>query len=65
MENILPWFALKNVPGIGNHLFKRLIACFNSPENVFEASGEDLLKVKGITPRLITSIKHHKIRDPV
>lgn len=65
MENILPWFVLKSVPGIGNHLFKRLIECFNSPENVFEASGEDLLEVKGITPRLITAIKHHKTRDPV
>jgi DNA processing protein len=65
VENILPWFVLKSVPGIGNHLFKRLIECFNSPENVFEASGEDLLEVKGITPHLITAIKNHKIRDPV
>jgi DNA processing protein len=65
VENILPWFVLKSVPGIGNHLFKRLIECFNSPENVFEASGKDLLEVKGITPRLITAIRHHKIRDPI
>ena len=65
MENILPWFILKSVPGIGNHIFKRLIDCFNSPENVFEASGKDLLEVKGITPRLITAIKVHKIRDSV
>ena len=65
MENILPWFILKSVPGIGNHLFKRLIACFNSPENVFKASRKDLLEVKGITSRLITAIRHHKIRDSV
>ena len=65
MENILPWFVLKSIPGIGNHLFKRLINCFNSPENVFEASGEDLLEVKGITPRLITAIKHHNTPDSV
>lgn len=65
MENILPWFILKSVPGIGNHLFKRLIERFNSPENVFEASGKDLLEIKGITPRLVTVIKHHKIRDSV
>lgn len=65
MENILPWFVLKSVPGIGNHLFKRLIDCFNSPENVFEASGKDLLEVEGITPRLIAAIKHHKTRDSV
>jgi len=65
VENILSWFVLKSVPGIGNHLFKRLIECFNSPENVFKASGKDFLEVKGITPRLITAIKHHKIPDPV
>jgi DNA processing protein len=62
---MLPWFALKSVPGIGNHLFKRLIDCFNSPENVFEASGKDLLEVEGITPRLVAAIKHHKVRDSV
>ncbi|MGB2927927.1 MAG: DNA-processing protein DprA [Desulfobacterales bacterium] len=65
MENILPWFILKSVQGIGNHLFKRLIDCFHSPENVFEASGKDLLEVEGITPRLIAAIKHHKIPDSV
>lgn len=64
MENILPWFVLKSVPGIGNHLFKRLIDFFNSPENVFKASGKDLLEIEGITPRLIAAIKHHKIPDP-
>jgi DNA processing protein len=65
VENILPWFVLKSVSGIGNHLFKRLIDCFNSPENVFKASGKDLLEVEGITPRLIAAIKHHKIPDSV
>jgi DNA processing protein len=65
VENILPWFVLKSVQGIGNHLFKRLIDCFHSPENVFEASGKDLLEVEGITPRLVAAIKHHKIPDSV
>lgn len=65
MENILPWFVLKSVPGIGNHLFKRLIDRFHSPETVCEASGKDLLEVEGITPRLIAAIKQHKLRDSV
>ena len=65
MENILPWFMLKSVPGIGNHLFKRLIDRFNSPEDVFEAFQEDLLEVEGITPRLVTAIKNHKISESV
>lgn len=62
---ILPWFTLKSVPGIGNHIFKRLINRFNSPELIFEASSEDLLKVDGMTPRLVSAIKHHKLPDQV
>jgi len=65
VDDILPWFILKSVPGIGNLLFKRLIDRFNSPERIFEATREDLQEVDGITPRLITSIKQHKISDSV
>lgn len=65
METILPWFILKSVPGIGNHIFKRLINRFNTPEFIFEASPEDLLEVEGITPRLAAAIKHHKLPDQV
>ncbi len=65
MENILPWFALKSVPGIGSHLFKRLIDKFKSPHLVFEASSNDLLKVDGITDRLVSAIKRHKIPEHV
>jgi len=65
VDEILPWFILKSVPGIGNLLFKRLIDRFNSPERIFEATREDLQEVDGITPRLITSIKQHKISDSV
>jgi DNA processing protein len=65
VENILPWFALKSVPGIGSHLFKRLIDKFKSPHLVFEASSNDLLKVDGITDRLVSAIKRHKIPEHV
>lgn len=65
MENILPWFALKSVPGIGSHLFKRLIDKFKSPHLVFEASPDNLLKVDGITDRLASAIKRHKIPEHV
>ncbi|MBW2567867.1 MAG: DNA-protecting protein DprA [Deltaproteobacteria bacterium] len=65
MENILPWFALKSVPGIGNHLFKRLIDKFKSPHLVFEASSDDLLKVDGITDRLASAIRRHQIPEHV
>ena len=65
MDNILPWFVLKSVPGIGDLLFKRLIDRFNSPELVLETTQEDLVKVEGITPRLAAAIKQRKIGDSV
>ena len=65
MDNILPWFVLKSVPGIGDLLFKRLIDRFNSPELVLETTQEDLVEVEGITPRLAAAIKQHKICDSV
>jgi len=56
VEKILPWFHLKSVPGIGNHLFKRLIDRFGSPQAVLEASAAELLEVEGITPRTISAL---------
>jgi DNA processing protein len=61
MENLLPWFALKSVPGVGNHIFKRLWERFKTPECVFAASHEALRQVDGLTPRLATAIKSHQV----
>lgn len=65
MENILSWFILKSIPGIGNHLFKRLYDLFKSPESVLSASFEDLIRVDGISHHLATTIKKHKMTDTV
>jgi len=65
METIQTWFALKSVPGIGNHLFKRLIDRFKSPKLTFEASHSDLLEVDGMSHRLVSAIKKHKIPDRI
>ena len=63
MDSYLPWFTLKYVPGIGNHLYKRLIEWFGSPENVFDASRDRLLEVEGITPRLITALRQASLPE--
>ncbi len=63
MNKFLSWFALKSVPGIGNHLFKRLLDRFKSPTRVFEASYEELREVDGITQRLVSAIQGHKTPD--
>ena len=63
MENLLPWFALKSVSGIGNRLYKRLIDHFGSPQAVKRASTGQLSQVEGITPRLADKIKRQRITD--
>ncbi len=65
MKNTLPWLALKSVPGIGNHLFKRLINHLKSPEAVFKASLDDLVKVEGVYLRLARAIKRHNTPESV
>jgi DNA processing protein len=63
MSDLLPWLSLKNVSGIGNHLFKRLITQFKSPEMVFNAPRQQLLQVEGMTTRVVNSIRNHKAPD--
>ena len=63
MSDLLPWLSLKSVSGIGNHLFKRLITQFKSPEMVFNASRQQLLQVEGVTPRVVNYIRNHKVPD--
>ena len=50
MEKLLPWFTLKSVPGIGPHLFKRLLERFSTPAAVLGASVADLEAVPGVSP---------------
>ncbi len=65
MNELLPWFCLKHVPGIGNHLFKRLIDRFELPEKVFEASKTELIQVEGISDRQAASIKNFRTPDSI
>ena len=65
MDKLLPWFYLKEVPGIGNHLYKRLIDRFNSPEVVFQSSPQQLLEVDGITARQAAAILNYKPADRI
>ncbi len=65
IQKLLPWFCLKSVPGIGNHLFKRLIDRFELPEMVFQASEEELTRVEGISDRQAAAIQNFKTPDSI
>ncbi len=58
------WFALKNVPGVGNVLFKRLISAFASPQGVFNAPEKDLTQIKGMSPRIYQCIQQNRNHCP-
>jgi len=57
--------TLKNVPGIGNHLFKQLIERFTTPENVLNAHMGDLVQVDGISIKLASNIKSSAVTDQI
>ncbi|MEW5909447.1 MAG: DNA-processing protein DprA [Thermodesulfobacteriota bacterium] len=65
MESLLPWLVLKNIPGIGNHIYKRLIDQFRSPDRVLAATDEELLSVNGMTGRLVSAIRRHQTPDSI
>lgn len=62
---LLPWFRLKSVPGIGNHLFKRLIDRFGSPEKALKATEQELQGVEGISRTLVRRMITHRIETSV
>jgi DNA processing protein len=65
MDNLQSWFCLKSVPGIGNHLYKRLINRFHLPDSVLQASANELLQVEGISARQAAAIQNFKMPDSV
>jgi DNA processing protein len=65
MDKLTPWFLLKNVPGVGNLLYKRLITRFKTPERVFEASETELLQIQGVNAKLARAILSHLLSDKI
>jgi DNA processing protein len=61
--DLLPWFELKAVPGVGNHLFKRLIERFGSPAAALRAPAAELERVEGISRRTVETMSAHRATD--
>src|SRR3972149_5461267 len=60
MEEWKYWIALKMVQGIGEVLFRNLLAKFPSPKSVFEAKLSELERVEGIGEKIAKEIKGFK-----
>lgn len=56
-EDIFYWLALSLIPGVGSILIKRLLERFKTPEAVFQASLEDLLRTEGLSEKVAREIR--------
>lgn len=65
MDHLHSWLALKAVPGVGNHLYKRLIERFQAPETVFRAKETELMTVSGVSDRIAGAIKSCRVSDSI
>ncbi|MFQ5454854.1 MAG: DNA-processing protein DprA [Nitrospirota bacterium] len=57
------WIGLRLIPGLGDYLYKKLLAVFGSPEKVFSASVSQIKGVEGIGEKAakeIVSFSYHK-----
>lgn len=59
-KTYLPWFILREVPFLGNTMYKKLIDQFHSPEIILNMDESQLRKVDKISPRIIKGITNHK-----
>lgn len=57
MEEWKYWIALRMVNGVGDVLFRNLLARFHSPKNIFQAKLSELEKVEGIGEKTAQTIK--------
>ncbi len=62
-QETLFWLSLRQVPGVGNVIYNRLIKKFHSPEKVFHASPEELKKIEGLRSQTIEAIVAFKDND--
>ena len=54
--SIIPWLALRSIPGVGVVLCHRLLRRFGSPEAVFQAASAELRSVKGVSAAIAQAI---------
>lgn len=59
-DKYLPWFILREIPGVGNQLYLRLLQAFGGPEQVLSADPDSLLRIPGMSRKTLSGITHIK-----
>jgi len=64
-DKYLPWFILREIPGLSNRACKQLILKFNSPKDILNADPCRLSRIDGLSPRALKGINNYKkYREP-
>ncbi|WDP88599.1 MAG: DNA-protecting protein DprA [Desulfobacter sp.] len=59
-DTYLPWFILREIPGLNNRVLKGLIQKFKTPDAAFGASPKSLAAVKGLGPKGMRALSRHR-----
>lgn len=60
LEKYLSWFILRDVPFLGNTMYKKLVHHFQSPDRVLSATEDQLKQIDKMSSKILNGIKHHK-----
>jgi len=60
LEKYLSWVILRDVPFLGNTMYKKLIDHFQSPDRVLSATEDQLKQINKMSSKILTGIKNHK-----
>jgi DNA processing protein len=66
VDAVKSWVTLRNVPGVGDRLFKRLVDRFEDPQGVFEAARSSprlFDDIEGINQGLVRAIASHSLPE--
>ncbi len=55
-DSALYWLGLGCIPGVGRVTFRKLVAIFGSPERALATSPEDLIRVGGLSEKVVSAI---------
>ena len=64
-ENVFYWVALSLIPGVGSILIKRLLDRFKTPEAVFQAPLDELLRIEGLGENVAREIRKGPVETVV
>jgi len=59
-DKYLPWFILRQIPGLSNRACKKLLHKFGSPDAVLNASPEQFSDIPKLTPKAVKGIAAHQ-----